>query len=114
MIINYDYKNLRENLFNLKRFFENLGKLIKIKSRSCIENLFNFIFSKSLQRKPTILGKPPQHLLRVQREPTSEQHLVKVLFDQTNAKSADFRILNDITNEMPDASDILYLSTALV
>ena len=43
MIINYDYKNLRENLFNLKRFFENLGKLIKIKSRSCIENLFNFI-----------------------------------------------------------------------
>ena len=45
MIINYDYKNLRENLFNLKRFFENLGKLIKIKSRSCIENLFNFIFS---------------------------------------------------------------------
>ena len=44
MIINYDYKNLRENLFNLKRFFENLGKLIKIKSRSCIENLFNFIF----------------------------------------------------------------------
>ena len=50
MIRNYDYKNLRENLFNLKRFFENLGKLIKIKSRSCIENLFNFI-SINLDRK---------------------------------------------------------------
>ena len=43
MIINYDYKNLRENLLNLKKYFENLGKLIKIKSRTCIENLFNFI-----------------------------------------------------------------------
>ena len=43
MIRNYDYKNLRENLLNLKKYFENLGKLIKIKSRSCIENLFNFI-----------------------------------------------------------------------
>ena len=51
MIINNDYKNLRENLFNLKRFFENLGKLIKIKSRSCIENLFNFIMIKRLREK---------------------------------------------------------------
>ena len=55
MIINYDYKNLRENLFNLKRFFENLGKLIKIKSRSCIENLFNFIFFWLVRKAAPIL-----------------------------------------------------------
>ena len=30
-------------MFNLKIYFENLGKLVKIKSRSCIEKLFNFI-----------------------------------------------------------------------
>ena len=47
-------------MLNLKKCFENLGKLIKIKSRSCIENLFNFIILRYLvvfhSRKKVGLG----------------------------------------------------------